>query len=79
MDQIHLDPQDNLTPHPLDRIGQRDPPPLGHIFNKTPSPPPQDKKVPAAHPLLKIIFGRALRASTDLLKKYKHAACLGIC
>ena len=44
MDQIHLDPQDKLPPHP--------PPPLGHIVNKTPSthrtkspvcsPPPQD-------------------------------------
>ena len=35
MDQIHLDPQDKLPPHP---------PPLGHTVNKTPSPP-QDKKV----------------------------------
>ena len=42
MDQIHLDPQDKLPPHPL---------PLGHIVNKTPSThrtkkclqaPPQD-------------------------------------
>ena len=39
MDQIRLDPQDKL-PHP--------PPPLGHVVNKTPSPP--DKKVSAAHP-----------------------------
>ena len=45
MDQIHLDPQNKLLPHP---------PPLGHIVNKTPStstrrtkkclcpPPPED-------------------------------------
>ena len=38
MDQICLDPQDKLsrTPHPSDTA--------------TKHPPPQDKKVPAAHP-----------------------------
>ena len=36
--------------------GQVTPPPLGHIVNKTPSTP-QDKKVPAGPPPLRIISG----------------------
>ena len=49
MAQICLDLQDKLLPHS---------PPLGHTVNKT--PPPQDKKVSAAHPPLRIISGTAL-------------------
>ena len=49
MDQICLDPQDKLPLHS---------PPLGHIVNKTPSPPP-DKKLFAPPP--RIISGTALR------------------
>ena len=56
MDQIRLDPQDKLTP-----------PPLGHVVNKTPSPP-RDKKVPAAHPPPRIISGTALTNSVELQK-----------
>ena len=62
MDQIHLDPQDKLPPHP---------PPLGHIVNKTPSThrtkkclrptPPEDNFLnsPNAH-------GLGLHVSTGL-------------
>ena len=42
----------DLTPTTLS------PPPLGHVVNKT--YPPQDKKVPTAHPPLRIISGTAL-------------------
>ena len=42
-------PPGQVNPPPSRQDGQRDPPPLGHIVNKTPSPL-QDKKVPVAHP-----------------------------
>ena len=48
MDQIHLDPQDKLPPHP---------PPLGHIVNK--HPPPTGQQV-FAPPPPRIISGTAL-------------------
>ena len=48
MDQIHLDPQDMLPPHP---------PPLGHIVNKTPSTHTTKK---CLQPPLRIISGTAL-------------------
>ena len=57
INQIRLDPQDKLSP-PL----------LGHVANKT--PPPQDKKVPAAHPPLRIISGTALTRREASLVDY---------
>ena len=52
MDQIHLDPQDKLPPHP---------PPLGHIVNKTPSTHRTKKVFAAPPPLpLRIISATAL-------------------
>ena len=48
MDQIRLDPQDKLPP----------PTPRTHCQQNT--LPQQDKKVPAAHPPLRIISGTAL-------------------
>ena len=50
MDQIHLDPEDKLPPHP---------PPLGHIVNKTPSTHRTKKCLRPTHPL-RIISGTTL-------------------
>ena len=54
MDQVHLDPQDKLPPHP---------PPLGHIVKKPPSTRRTKKCLRPTHPL-RIISGTALRGST---------------
>ena len=59
MDQIHRDPQDNLIPPPPGQDwSERSPTPQTHCQQNT--LPQQDKKVPAAYPLLRIISGTAL-------------------
>ena len=50
MNQICLDPQDKLPPHPPDRIGQRDLLPLRHVVNRTPSLRMTKKCLRPTHP-----------------------------
>ena len=56
MDQIHLDPQDKLPPHP---------PPLWHIVNKTPSTHRTKTRLRPTHPPPEDNFWNSPKRSTD--------------